>query len=278
MKLREAIARAASRLSESSATARLDAELLAAHALGTTRETMLLGRLEDEAPEALEGLIDRRMSGEPVAYILGSRDFWTITLAVAPGVLIPRPDSETLIEEAVRHFEGAGPLSVLDLGTGSGALLLAALTEWPMAHGLGIDRSEAAIGIARDNARRLGLADRAHFARGDWAGNVRDRFDLVLCNPPYIEEDAVLPRDVADHEPAGALYAGPEGLDAYRLLAPQVSRLIALDGIALFEIGADQADAVCALFRAHGHAPRVVRDLGGRDRCIAIDGTVNAAA
>lgn len=278
MTLRDAIARAAARLSPSSETARLDAELLAAHALGTSREAMLLGRLDEAAPAGFDTLVDRRATGEPIAYILGSRDFWTISLAVAPGVLIPRPDSETLIEEAVRHFVDRAPVSVLDLGTGSGALLLAALAEWSRADGLGIDRADVALAIARENARLLGMADRACFELGDWASAIDRRFDLILCNPPYIEDAAVLPRDVADHEPAGALFAGADGLDAYRVLAPQVSRLLMPGGIALFEIGFDQADAVSTLFRAQGHMPRVLRDLAGHSRCIAIDDRASSVA
>jgi release factor glutamine methyltransferase len=189
---------------------------------------------------------------------------------VRPGVLIPRADSETLIEAAVRHFRDRAPATVLDLGTGSGALLLAALNQWPGAQGLGIDRSEAALAIARENAKRLGMAARARFRKGDWAEGIEGRFDLVLCNPPYIASGAVLPRDVAEHEPSDALFAGADGLDAYRLLAPQVGRLIAPSGIALIEIGAEQAAAVSELFAAEGLESETLQDLGGRDRCVAI--------
>ena len=151
---------------------------------------MLLGRLDEDAPAAFEPLLARRLAHEPVAYISGRRAFWTIELEVGPGVLIPRPDSETLIEAAVEHFGAAGPRSVLDLGTGPGTLLLAALDQWPGAVGLGVDSSEAALDFARRNAERLGLADRARFRLGDWAEGVDERFDLILCNPPYVEPDA----------------------------------------------------------------------------------------
>lgn len=271
MRLRDAIATAAERLAAGSDTPRLDAELLAAHALGVSREALLLGRLDDAVPVGFAALVGRRAAGEPLAYITGTRDFWTISLAVAPGVLIPRPDSETLIEEAVRYFGEAGPERVLDLGTGSGALLLAALDQWPRATGLGVDASQTALDIAAANATRLGMAWRAAFRQGDWGAGLGEHFDIILCNPPYIESDAVLPRDVAAHEPASALYAGPDGLDDYRRLAPQVRGLLAPGGIALFEIGHLQGAAVSALLAAEGFAPRVLRDLGNRDRCVAVE-------
>lgn len=270
--VRAALVRATALLSDRSETARLDAELLMAHALEVDRTAMLLGRLDDPAPMAFAPLLDRRAAREPVAYIVGERDFWTITLAVGPGVLIPRPDSETLIEAAVEHFGKAGPKRVLDLGVGSGALLLAALSEWPDATGIGVDRSEAAAAIGRDNAARLGLAARAEIRLGDWAEGIVERFDLLLCNPPYVESDARLTPDVAEHEPASALYAGPDGLDDYRRLAPDVGRLLAPNGLAAVEIGMDQADAVRALFAAQGLETTVRRDLAGRDRAILVRG------
>ncbi|MES2498221.1 MAG: peptide chain release factor N(5)-glutamine methyltransferase [Pseudomonadota bacterium] len=267
-----ALVAATAELAATSETARLDAELLMAHALGIGRDTLLLTRLGDPAPEGFERLLARRSAHEPVAYILGERDFWTITLAVGPGVLIPRPDSETLIEAAVAHFGAVGPARILDLGVGSGALLLAALSQWPAATGIGVDRSEAAAAIARGNAERLGLAGRAEIRLGDWATGIDERFDLVLCNPPYVESGAQLAPDVAGHEPASALLAGPEGLDDYRRLAPEIGRLLAPGGLAAVEIGMDQADAVIALFASHGLAGSVRHDLAGRDRVIVVRG------
>ena len=223
--IRQAITQAAARFA-SSPTPRLDAELLMAHALGVTREAMLMRHLDDPAPAAFDGLAARRAGQEPVAYITGSRGFWTITLRVAPGVLIPRNDSETLIEAAVAHFGGRRPSTVLDLGTGSGALLLAALDQWPEARGIGVDRSADALGIARANAERLGMGDRATIVPGGWEGHGGPH-DLVLCNPPYIETGAILPREVAAYEPAGALFAGADGLDDYRAIAPLLGTQIA---------------------------------------------------
>jgi release factor glutamine methyltransferase len=270
MKVREAIAAAARRLSGTSESPRLDAELLMAHALGVEREALLLSCLDGPAPNAFEPLVQRREAGEPVAYITGRRAFWTIELAVGPGVLIPRPESETLIEAAVEHFGAAGPARILDLGTGPGTLLLAALDRWPGATGLGVDRSEQALEIARANAERLGLAARAEFRRGDWADRLAERFDLILCNPPYVEAGAALARDIADWEPHEALFAGPAGLEDYERLAPAIPQLLAGSGIACFEIGAGQEEAVSALFAAQGLAVSSRKDLAGHTRCVLL--------
>jgi release factor glutamine methyltransferase len=266
--VRAAIAAGARRLEETSDTPRLDAELLMAHALGVEREDVLLRHLDAFAPADFERLLARRASGEPVAYITGWRDFWTIRLQVGPGALVPRPDSETLVEAAVAHFGTAGPRRVMDLGTGPGTLLLAALTEWPEATGLGVDTSEPALAYARRNAGRLGLAERVELRTGDWGEGIVERFDLVLCNPPYVEEGAPLPRDVSEWEPHAALFAGPEGLDAYPSLAPHVARLLARGGVACVELGAGQLAAVAPLFTREGLAIASRKDLGGRDRCL----------
>lgn len=269
-RVRHDLRTATTRLANVSETPRLDAELLMADALGTTRDALILRHLDDPVPATFADLVARRLAHEPVAYITGTRDFWTITLHVAPGVLIPRPDSETLIEAAVAHFAGTpGPRSVLDLGTGSGALLLAALAEWPQAHGIGIDASDAAIAIARDNAAQLGMADRAQILHGDWTGHGGPH-DLILCNPPYIGTDEPLPRDVADWEPATALFAGPDGLGDYRRIAALLRPQLAPGGVACIEIGATQADSVGALFAAQGFAVTLAHDLAGRARCLVV--------
>jgi len=262
---------ATAHLSTVSDTPRLDAELLAAHALGLSRAEMILALPRLDVPESADALLARRQAHEPIAYIMGIRDFWTLSLRVTPDVLVPRPDSETLIEAAIDHF-GASmkPARILDLGTGSGALLLAALDVWPDATGLGIDASSAAIAVARDNAERCAMAGRATFEPGNWGEGIAERFDLILCNPPYIATDAMLPKDVRDHEPASALFAGVDGLDAYRVLAGQLSQLLNEHGVALFEIGFDQGESAGALFRKAGFDVALRRDLAGRARALVV--------
>jgi release factor glutamine methyltransferase len=267
--LAHALAETARALAPISDTPRLDAELLMAHALGETREEMLLAAQDRPVPPAFAALVERRLRHEPVAYIVGHRAFWTIELAVTPAVLIPRPDSETLIEAAVEHLSDAeAPLRILDLGTGPGTLLLAALAHWPEAHGLGVDASPEALDYARRNTQLLNLADRASFRLGNWAEGVAGDFDLILCNPPYIAADESLPAEVREHEPGAALFAGPDGLDDYRVIATQLPPLIAPGGMAAIEIGATQAEAVSALLIAQGLKVAVRRDLAGRDRCV----------
>ena len=268
-----ALGRATEQLSKTSDTPRLDAELLMAAALSISRDRLLLGNPNGQAPEAFYQFIERRAKGEPVAYITGHRGFWTIDLAVGPGVLVPRPDSETLIVAAVEFFaDTSGPQRILDLGTGPGTLLLAALDEWPKAVGLGIDSSEAALYYAQRNAARLGMDDRATFRLGNWADGIEATFDLILCNPPYVADDAEVGPGVAEFEPHEALFAGPEGLDSYRRLAPQMPRLLAAGGLAAIEIGFDQARSAAALFSAEGMAPHVATDFGGRARTLLIRG------
>lgn len=270
MKVREALASASRRLERWSGTARLDAELLMAHALGVPRQDLLLAHLDGQVPASFETLLRRREAGEPVAYVTGRRAFWTIELEVGPGVLIPRPDSETLIEAAVEYFGSRAPHRILDLGTGPGTLLLAALSQWPSSTGLGIDRSQRALALAGANARRLGLADKAELRHGDWASSIDQRFDLILCNPPYVEEGADLARDILAFEPHEALFAGPDGLREYRRLAPQIARLLAPGGIACFEIGSAQEEAVSAFFAAQGFSIKSRRDLAGHVRCLLL--------
>lgn len=268
--IRATLVSATQALAATSDTPRLDAELLMAHALGVSREDLLLRHLDNPTPSTFAALLVRRIGHEPLAYITGTRAFWSIDLAVGPGVLIPRPDSETLIEAAVAYFAGRAPGRILDLGIGPGTLLLAALAEWPEAQGLGIDASEDAIVYARRNAEALGMNSRAQFRAGNWAEGITETFDLVLCNPPYIATTETLPADVTDHEPPSALFAGPDGLNDYRILAPQIARLIAPGGMAAVEIGHTQAAAVSALFAAQGMATRIARDLAGRDRAVIV--------
>lgn len=261
---------AAQRLAGVSDTPRLDAELLMAHALGAERQALLLDPSRFAVPTGFAALIERRMAHEPIAYIVGYRDFWTIRLAVGPGMLIPRPDSETLIEAAIDHFGEAGPARILDLGTGPGTLLLAALSQWPDARGLGIDEAEKAVACAEGNAIDLAMESRARFRVGDWAAGLDGRFDLILCNPPYIADDEPLMPDVARHEPAAALFAGADGLDDYRRILPDLPRLLAPGGIAILEIGHTQHGPVRTLAEAAGFSVVCRRDLGGRDRALLL--------
>jgi release factor glutamine methyltransferase len=268
MTLRKALSVASNALAAVSHTPRLDAEILMAHALGVSREALLLHYLDTQPPPGFDAFLARRLAHEPLAYITGMRDFWTITLKVAPGVLIPRPDSETLIESAVSHFGTKAPLRILDLGTGSGALLLAALAQWTEASGLGIDASPDALRIARENADLLGFSSRATLRLGNWAKDIDERFDLILCNPPYVEADAALPADVSEFEPSFALFAGAKGLDNYHIIIPQLPALIAPGGLIAVEIGSTQNETVSALFQDAGLNPQTCKDLAGRDRCI----------
>lgn len=267
--VRSAIGEAARALEGVSPTARLDAELLMANALGVSREAMILGRLGDPVPDGFAALVERRLLHEPVAYLTGRRAFWTIELIVGPGVLVPRADSETLIEVAVAHFGDRGPRRILDLGTGPGTLLLAALDQWPGATGLGIDASDVALAYARRNAEALGMAERVELRAGDWSDGIDERFDLILTNPPYIGTMEALPAEVREHEPAEALFAGSDGLDDYRRIVPELPRLLAPGGIAVIEIGSTQAEVVAAMVTQTGLRAAVARDLAGLSRVVS---------
>lgn len=254
-----------------SPTPRLDAELLLAHALLMDRSAMLLRQHDINAPDSYAGLLARRMADEPVAYITGVQAFWDLELCVTPDVLIPRSDSETLLEAAVDWFgEDNAPLHIADLGTGSGALLLAALSIFPDAVGIGLDASADALKVASDNARRLRFADRAQFERRDWTKadwtKGLGQFDLILCNPPYIEDAATLAPMVSDHEPHSALFAGADGLNDYRILIPSLRHLLHAGGVAFFEIGYNQADSVRALGAEAGYLTELRHDLAGNPR------------
>lgn len=262
---------AARQLSETSDTSRLDAELLMAEALHIDRDRLLLSPPDRDVPDRFWDMVRRRSEGEPVAYITGRRAFWDIELHVGPGVLVPRPDSEVLIASAMAHFEGTpGPARVLDLGTGPGTLLLAALDIWPEATGLGIDVSRQALTYASANARRLGFEPRVKLAQGNWASGLLEKFDLILCNPPYIAEGAELGPGVREYEPDEALFAGREGLDAYRELAPQLPHLLNPTGLAAVEIAPDQRDAVTELLARDGLEAKVADDFAGRARAVLL--------
>ena len=266
-----ALADATRQLSETSDTSRLDAELIMAEALHIDRDKLILSPPDREVPKRFWSMVKRRTKGEPIAYITGRRAFWNIDVHVGPGVLVPRPDSEVLIASAIEHFEGTnGPARILDLGTGPGTLLLAALDIWPNATGVGIDVSRRALSYASANARRLGFEARLKFRIGTWAEGFKEGFDLILCNPPYIAEGAELGPGVRDFEPDEALFAGEQGLDAYRVLAPQLPQLVSKGGLAAIEIGHDQADAVTSLLARDGLQAKVANDLANRPRAVLL--------
>ena len=253
--------------------ARRDARLLLA-AAGETSVEQVFGYperpLDPVARQRFDGFLQRRAAREPVSRVLGRREFWGLEFVLAPATLDPRPDSELLVETLVEELAAdpgsgrdPGPVSILDLGTGSGCLLLALLSALPKAWGVGLDLSPEAVAVARNNARRLGLADRAGFAVGDWTAPIGGIWKAIVSNPPYIKESEIsdLAPEVRLYEPQGALAGGPDGLAAYRSLAPGAAKLLAPDGVLALEVGADQAQAVAGLLRASGfgevaNAPR----------------------
>jgi release factor glutamine methyltransferase len=254
----------------------IDARLLVEAAAGATRADILAEPrrvLSADEIAALEAYLVRRERREPVSHILGAKGFWKIMLRVTPAVLTPRPDTETILDVVLPLFAEHEAFSVLDLGVGSGAVLLAILAERPAARGLGVDVSEEAVAVARENAANLGLAGRAALLRTDWTAGLDDgQFDLVVSNPPYIPtgEIATLAPEVRDHEPRVALDGGRDGLSAYRELAPQILRVLAPGGRFAVEIGPDQAGAVETLLRDAGaEALSVTNDLAGRQRVVS---------
>lgn len=254
----------------------IDARLLLEAATGATRTEIVTDPYRPVSAEqqaTLDGWLARRERREPVSRILGRKAFWKLVFQVTPGVLSPRPDTETIVDLALKRFPETQRFDVLDMGVGSGAILLSILAERPAAKGLGTDVSDDALAVARDNAARLGLGDRAAFLHTPWAEGLGDAsFDLVVSNPPYIatpELDALEP-EVRDHDPRLALDGGPDGLDAYRAVVPETLRVLKPDGLFFVEIGWTQAGAVSALFREAGAEDvQVVRDLGDRDRVVA---------
>lgn len=254
----------------------IDARLLVEAAAEATRADIVgdpYRALTPEQEARLDDYLSRREHREPVSHILGRKGFWKIMLNVTPDVLTPRPDTETVVEWVLRDFPERAAWHVLDLGVGSGAILLSILAERPAARGLGVDISEEALAVARENAANLGLAGRLALLRGDWTeGLDAERFDLVVSNPPYIASDVIetLEPEVRDHEPRLALEGGADGLDHYRRLAPQILRVLKPGGRFAVEIGYDQKAAVEALFREAGAIEvQTLRDLGDRDRVVA---------
>lgn len=249
--------------------ARLESEMFFSHALSTT------------TPDTVESLfrscVARRLRGEPTAYILGQRQFWGFDFTVSPATLIPRPDTETMIDAALSLYTtDRPPQRILDLGTGSGCILLSLLSEFKEARGVGVDRSPQALQVARINAHRMRLTERCTFIESDWLDKVdgSERFDLVASNPPYIPRAdlASLEPDVKDFEPAGALDGGEDGLQVYRHFASsdKLDRVMAPGAFLLLEVGAGQASQVAELFHPKRRCIAVKRDLAGVERCLVL--------
>jgi release factor glutamine methyltransferase len=272
--LRALLGEAAIRLSVAGVESpRLDARLLLAHALDVAPDA-LLGRVKTPsgALDRFEALLARRILREPLAYITGQKEFWSLEFDVAPDVLIPRPETETLVEQVLEYFpDRSRALEIVDLGTGTGCLLAACLSEYPNARGLGIDVSDAALAWAWRNIDKLGLSGRCRLEPGDWRRFSGIQADVILSNPPYIRSRDILllAPDVRLYEPLPALDGGEDGLNAYRALAPAIWRELKPAGLAFLEIGAGQDKAVSAILEAQGlETVRIAADLAGIGRCV----------
>lgn len=256
---------------------RFEARLLLCHVLGVETQ-ILIGYPERDISQddmkRLETLLKRREGREPMSHILGEREFWSLPFKVTKDTLTPRPDSETLIEAVLHHIpDMMRNLRVLDLGTGTGCLLLSVLSEYQQARGLGVDISPAALEVAKENARNLGLESRSDFRLGDWCAGISEKFDLILSNPPYIalSDKEMLAPEVVQFEPYSALFAGPDGLDDYRKLALALVDVLYEDGLAVLEIGINQGDAVSELMENVGFCVlERPKDLSGIERCVII--------
>lgn len=250
----------------------LDARVLLEQAAGVARTTIVTDPhrpVSEPAWAAYEALIARRSAREPVSHILGRKAFWTLEFAVSSAVLAPRPETEFVVEAVIAETRSDRPLTVLDFGSGSGAILLSVLAMRPLAMGLGVDVSPEAVAVAEANASALGLGERARFQVGSWDEGLGGQFDVIVSNPPYIPSGDIagLDPEVRDYEPHLALDGGADGLEPYRALAPAIKRLLAPGGVAALEFGLGQADAVADLMRAANLEPtRLVQDLGARSR------------
>ncbi len=266
------LGRAATKLAEVSDSARLDAEILLGLSIDMPRSYLFAHPddvLDDAASDRFDALLQRRLHGEPMAYIVGTREFWSRELLVSPATLIPRPETELLVELALREIPRKAEWSILDLGTGSGAIAIALAGERLLCEICAVDNSRAALAIARENARQLSLGN-ITFLEGSWTQPVRDRkFDVVVANPPYVRaDDEALAR--LRHEPLEALASGEDGLDAIRALAVECADILADDGILLLEHGAEQLDDVASLLAASGWTDiRNHRDFSGHPRVTA---------
>jgi release factor glutamine methyltransferase len=228
--------------------------------------------IDEQRTDHVRFALGRMVNREPLSRILGRREFWGLEFGLSPNTLDPRPETETVVEAVLRRFpDRKAPFSFLDLGTGTGCILLALLSEFPAATGLGLDIASGSAMTARRNGAALGLAERARFLVGDWGTAVSDRFDAIVSNPPYIARSALadLPREVALYDPRLALDGGPDGLDAYRSFVPDLPRLLKPEGVFACEVGLGQAPTVAAMLRASGLAiEECERDLAGIARCV----------
>jgi release factor glutamine methyltransferase len=261
-------------------SAELDARLLIGHALGLDLTGLITAAQRQLTPDesaSIEAFARRRLAGEPVARILGEKEFWGLPLQLSPATLVPRPDTETVVELALELLRAGGnldrPLRIADLGTGSGAILLALLSELPAAQGFGTDISQAALQTAGANAVRAGLSDRATFIACDYASGLTGPFDLIVSNPPYIRSADIdgLAAEVRNHDPLAALDGGADGLDAYRALIPQAARLLVAGAPLVVEAGQGQSGPIQALMAAAGLMPVIApkADLAGIPRAVA---------
>jgi len=256
----------------------LDARILVGHALGLDHTALVRAAERSLAPaevERIEALVERRLDREPVARITGVKEFWGLPFAISPAVLVPRPETETAVEQALAAIDQDGgrarALRIADLGVGSGAILIALLTELPNAIAIGTDRDPAALAVARENARRLGVAARAFFVACDFGAALAPGCHLVVTNPPYVRRDEIVTLDseVRDFDPRGALDGGPDGLAAYRAIAIDARRIVAPNAHLIAEIGRGQGVAVAALFAAAGFRDvRITPDLAGISRVV----------
>jgi len=259
-----------------------EARILVAHGLGLTSNQTLFEQARAvtvEEDSRVMSLVNRRLNHEPIAYIIGTREFWSLDFKVGLDCLIPRPDSEILVEAGLDSLPSNKPIArVLDLGTGSGCLLLSTLHENPRAIGVGVDLSHGAVVCAKANALRLKLENRAHFMVGHWTSALKGGFDLILCNPPYIRacDIAHLMPDVSLYEPHSALDGGSDGLATYREIAPQLGRQLFPKGKICIEVGKGQSDGVRKIFEGHGLVLETQRkDLGGILRCLIFANKIN---
>lgn len=256
----------------------LDARILVRHCLQLTDADLITGHAQPTPDQmtALDVAIECRLAGEPVSRILGYREFWGLRFKITPDTLDPRADTERLVEMALESMKNTPPARILDLGTGTGCILLALLTEFPQATGLGIDINPGAVDVSRENMESIGLSDRASFRQGNWTDSLIESdglFDLIVSNPPYIPEADIesLSVEVRNHDPILALVGGRDGLEPYRILITEIKKFLSPQGRALFEIGQNQdADLVRLVEESGLKLVRIGADYAGIPRVVEI--------